>query len=393
MFEKMSYESLQAYWWIIIAVLGASLVFLLFVQGGQTLFKSLSSDEDEKTVLINLFGHKWELTFTTLVVFGGAFFASFPLFYSTSFGGAYWVWYLILFAFILQAVSYEFRSKVNNFLGRKTYEAFLYFNGIAAPFLLGVAVSTFFTGNMFSVEKMRLVKMGSNVESIISRWETPWYGLEALWTVDHGAFIQNIALGLAVLFLARVNALLYVRKSVTESTILERVRKSLKINVGLFLIFFLFWLIRLMFLEGFAVNPQTGEVYREAGKYFKNLLEMPVTALILLVGIGLVLTGIYQGLFTKKDSGFWYSAAGTFLTVLALFFVAAFHNTAYYPSVYDLQSSLTLANSSSSKFTLVVMSYVSLMVPFVLAYIVWMWKALDKHKLDKKEMKNEPVKY
>ncbi len=392
MFEKMSFASLQAYWWTIIAVLAGFLVFLLFVQGGQTLINKLSGNEREKTVLINLFGHKWELTFTTLVTFGGAFFASFPLFYSTSFGGAYWVWYLILFAFILQAVSYEFRNKMNNFLGKKTYEKFLFFNGLVAPFLLGVAVSTFFTGNYFSVERTRILKLGSNVDAVISRWETPWYGLEALWNTHQGAFLMNIALGLALVFLARINALLYVKNMVDDKEILARTGKCLKRNAVLFLVFFLFWLVRLLFIKGFAVDD-SGKVFMEKGKYFTNLVEMPVVALILLLGIAGVLTGLYKGLFTKDDKAFWYSGFGTVLTVIALFFTAGFHHTAYFPSLYDLQSSLTIANSSSSRFTLVVMAYVSLMVPFVIAYIAWAWKALDKKKLSEEEIEKEPVKY
>ncbi|NPA43562.1 MAG: cytochrome d ubiquinol oxidase subunit II [Chlorobi bacterium] len=389
----MSYEALQMYWWGMIALLGAALVFLLFVQGGQTLFYKLSGNEREKTVLINLFGHKWELTFTTLVTFGGAFFASFPLFYATSFGGAYWVWYIILFAFILQAVSYEFRSKIHNFLGQKTYEAFLYFNGVIAPFLLGVAVSTFFTGNYFSVEKTRLVKAGSNVEAVIAHWETPWYGLEALWNTHQWAFLQNIALGLAVFFLARVNALLYVRKNVDDPEILARSRKELRRNAVLFLVFFLFWLIRLMFISGFAVEPGTGEVFMQKGKYFRNLVEMPVVALMLAAGIAAVLVGLYKGIFRDEEKAFWYTAAGTVLTVLSIFFLAGYNHTAYYPSLYDLQSSLTIANSSSSRFTLIVMGYVSLMVPFVVAYIAWAWRALDRHKLSEENIEREPEKY
>jgi len=393
MFEKMSFAALQAYWWVIIALLAGFLVFLLFVQGGQTLLGRLSGNERERTLLINLFGHKWEFTFTTLVTFGGAFFASFPLFYSTSFGGAYWVWYIILFAFILQAVSYEFRNKMNNFLGKKVYDGFLFFNGVVAPFLLGVAVSTFFTGNYFSVERTRILKLGSNVDAVISRWESPWYGLEALWNTFQGAFLMNIALGLAILFLARTNALLYVRKMVEDKEILKRADKCLKRNALLFLIFFLFWLIRLMFIKGFAEDPQTGKIYLESGKYFHNITGMPWNTLLLLAGVVSVLTGLYLGIFRKSGKGFWYAAAGTVMTVMAVFFLAGFHHTSYFPSIYDLQSSLTIANSSSSRFTLMVMAYVSLMVPFVLAYIAWAWRALDKQKFSEEEIEKEPVKY
>ncbi len=393
MFEQMSYETLQAYWWIIIALLGGALVFLLLVQGGQTLFNELAKSDDEKSVLVNIIGHKWEFTFTTLVVFGGAFFASFPLFYSTSFGGAYWVWMIILFAFIVQAVSYEYRKKKGNFLGSKIYDAFLYVNGLLAPLLLGIAVSTFFTGSPFSVGKERILRVGQNVEAVISRWDTPWHGLDALWNGFHGAWFQNLMLGLAVFFLARTNALLYIRKMTDEPSILQRIAKKLKINAGLFLVFFLIWLIRLMFIPGFAVEPETGKIFLEDYKYWHNLVQNPFTAGLLLIGVLLVLYGLYLGIFKVLDKAFWYSAAGTVLTVMALFFLAGFNHTAYYPSITDLQSSLTIHNSSSSRFTLIVMSYVSLMVPFVVAYIVWAWKALDVHKYDVKEIKQEEIKY
>ncbi len=393
MFEALSYESLQAYWWIIIALLGGALVFMLFVQGGQTLLNKLSDNEEEKTLLVNLFGHKWEITFTTLVVFGGAFFASFPLFYSTSFGGAYYVWMIILFAFIVQAVSYEYRKKKNNFLGSKTYEKFLFFNGVIAPVFLGVAVSTFFTGSPFSVDKSRIVNLKSNVEAVISQWKSPWYGLEAIWTIDNLAFLQNLALGLAIFFLARVIALLYIKKMVDNQNILEKAQKCLKRNVILFLIFFLFWLIRLLFINGFAVNPETGEIYMEPYKYFHNLVQQPALLIFLLIGILLVLWGIYGGLFKNQTNAFWKAGIGTIITVMAIFFLAGFNHTSYYPSIYDLQSSLTIANSSSSKYTLTAMAYVSLMVPFVIAYIIWAWKALDSHKLSVEELKKEEIKY
>ncbi len=393
MFEALSYESLQAYWWFIIALLGGILVFMMFVQGGQTLLGKLSSNEDEKTVLINLFGHKWEITFTTLVVFGGAFFASFPLFYSTSFGGAYYVWMIILFAFIIQAVSYEYRKKKNNFLGAKTYETFLFINGVIAPVFLGAAVSTFFTGSQFSVDKSRIVNMKSNVEAVISQWETPWHGLEAIWTTQHLAFLQNLALGLALFFLARVIALLYVKKMVADENILNKAQKCLKRNSILFLIFFLFWTVRLLFIDGFAIDAETGKVFMAPYKYLHNLLEMPLVLILLLIGVVSVLWGIYTGIFKNKANAFWFAGVGTVLTVMAVFFIAAFNHTAYYPSTYDLQSSITLANSASSKFTLVVMSYVSLMVPFVLAYIIWAWKSMDNHKISIKEIKQEEIKY
>jgi len=393
MFEKLSYTSLQHYWWFIIALLGGALVFLLFVQGGQTLLNKLAKTEEEKNVIINLFGHKWEITFTTLVTFGGAFFASFPLFYSTSFGGAYWVWMIILFAFILQAVSYEYRKKANNFLGQKTYESFLMLNGIIAPIFLGVAVSTFFTGSAFSIDKARIANLNNNFHAVISQWESPWHGLEAIWTTDNMAFLQNLALGLAVFFLVRVIALLYTKKMVDDANILKRANKCLKRNSILFLIFFLFWLIRLMLIDGFAVNPSTREIFLEPHKYFNNLIENPLLLIFLLIGIVWVLWGLFTGIFKNDNYAFWKTGIGTTITVMGLFFLAAFNNTSYYPSTYDLQSSLTIANSSSSRFTLIVMSYVSLMVPFVIAYIIWAWKSMDSHKLSKKGIEQEEIKY
>ncbi len=393
MFEKLSYTSLQHYWWFIIALLGGALVFLLFVQGGQTLLNKLAKTEEEKNVIINLFGHKWEITFTTLVTFGGAFFASFPLFYSTSFGGAYWVWMIILFAFILQAVSYEYRKKANNFLGQKTYESFLMINGIIAPIFLGVAVSTFFTGSAFSIDKARIANLNNNFHAVISQWESPWHGLEAIWTTDNMAFLQNLALGLAVFFLVRVIALLYTKKMVDDANILKRAHKCLKRNSILFLVFFLFWLIRLMLIDGFAVNPSTQEIFLQPHKYFNNLIESPLLLVFLLIGIVLVLWGLFTGIFKNDNNAFWKTGIGTTITVMGIFFLAAFNNTSYYPSTYDLQSSLTIANSSSSRFTLVVMSYVSLMVPFVIAYIIWVWKSMDSHKLSKKGIEQEEIKY
>lgn len=393
MFESLSYESLQAYWWFIIALLGGILVFMLFVQGGQTLLGQLTDNEDEKTVLVNLFGHKWEITFTTLVVFGGAFFASFPLFYSTSFGGAYYVWMTILFVFIVQAVAYEYRKKENNFLGSKVYEGFLFVNGVIAPLFLGVAVSTFFTGSSFSIDKSRIVNLSSNVDAIISQWHSPWHGLEAIWTTDHLAFLQNLALGLAIFFLSRVIALLYIKKMVDNDNILNKTQDCLKKNSVIFLIFFLFWTIRLLFLDGFAVTPEDGVVFMEPFKYLHNLLEMPMVLILLLLGVVSVLWGIFSGIFKNSENAFWFAGVGTTLVVIALFFVAGFNNTAFYPSTYDLQSSITLANSASSKYTLIVMSYVSLMVPFVLAYIVWAWNAMDNHKISVEEIINEEIKY
>ncbi len=393
MFENLSLIALQQYWWIIVSVLGSLLVFLLFVQGGQTMLSSLSRDSSEKTMLVNSIGRKWDLTFTTLVTFGGAFFASFPLFYSTSFGGAYWVWMVILFAFIIQAVSYEYRTKANNFLGQGTYEAFLFLNGLLATILLGAAVSTFFTGSQFLVDKMNLVTLDSGKMPIISSWQTPFHGLEAVWTLEHLAFLQNIALGLAVFFLARVNANLYFINNINDSQIEKRSRRILRTNTILFLVFFLFWVIRLMFLDGFAVNPETKEVFMESNKYLNNLLQMPLVLVLFLLGVVSVLFGIFKGLFTTTKNGIWFSGLGTVLTVLALFFLAGFNNTAFYPSTFDLQSSLTIENSSSSHYTLTAMSYVSLLVPIVLAYIWYAWRSMDKKKIDRNEVESDPHLY
>lgn len=386
MFSFLDYNGLQHYWWIIVSLLGALLVFMLFVQGGQTLIFSLAKTEKEKTMLLNATGRKWEITFTTLVTFGGAFFASFPLFYSTSFGGAYWVWMAILFAFIIQAVSYEFRSKANNFLGTKTFDVFLFINGVLGSILLGVAVSTFFTGAEFSVEKSNIINQNLQKMPIISSWETPFHGLEAIWTVEKLAFLQNISLGLAVFFLARILANLYFQKIIDNVNIQKNSIKSLKINSVLFLAFFLFWLIRLLLIDGFAVNPANQEVSMEAHKYLNNFLEMPFVLVVFLIGVVSVLVGIFINVFRKSKNGIWFSGIGTVLTVWMLLLNAGFNNTAYYPSTYNLQNSLTIYNSSSSEFTLRTMSYVSLLVPFVLAYIALVWKKLDAKNISEKDL-------
>lgn len=386
MFSFLDYNGLQHYWWMIVSLLGALLVFMLFVQGGQTLIFSLAKTEKEKTMLLNATGRKWEITFTTMVTFGGAFFASFPLFYSTSFGGAYWVWMAILFAFIIQAVSYEFRSKANNFLGTKTFDVFLFINGVLGSILLGVAVSTFFTGSEFSVEKSNIINQNLQKMPIISAWETPFHGLEAVWTVEKLAFLQNISLGLAVFFLARILANLYFQKIIDSENIQKNSIKSLKINSILFLVFFLFWLIRLLLIDGFAVNPANQEVSMEAHKYLNNFLEMPFVLVVFLVGVVMVLSGIFINVFQKSKNGIWLSGIGTILTVWMLLLNAGFNNTAYYPSNYNLQNSLTIYNSSSSEFTLRTMSYVSLLVPFVLAYIALVWKKLDAKNISEKDL-------
>lgn len=377
MFEALSYLVLQQYWWIIVSLLGSFLVFLMFVQGGQTLIGNLGKNETERTILVNSLGRKWEFTFTTLATFGGAFFASFPLFYSSSFGGAYWVWIAILFAFIVQAVSYEFRTKTGNFLGKKTYEAFLYINGLLATVLIGTAVGTFFTGSQFSLNDMNQVT-----------WEGPARGLEAALNV------QNLSLGLAVFFLSRVLATLYFMNNIDEETIFTRSKRHLLINTVPFLVFFLFFLIRLMFLNGFAYDPETGLVSMEKYKYLHNFLDMPPVIAILLVGVVGVLFGIGISLLKKTYSkGIWFAGSGTILTVMSLFLIAGFNHTAFYPSTFDLQSSLTIENASSSKFTLTTMSYVSLLVPFVSVYIWFAWRAMNKKKISREELKTEDHLY
>ncbi|NWJ50062.1 MAG: cytochrome d ubiquinol oxidase subunit II [Bacteroidetes bacterium] len=384
MFETQSLEFLQIYWWIIVSILGAVLVFLMFVQGGQTLIYTVGKTEQQRTLIVNSLGRKWEFTFTTLVTFGGAFFASFPLFYSTSFGGAYWVWMAILFCFILQAVSYEYRSKPNNILGSKTFEIFLFINGALGTILIGTAVGTFFTGANFSVDKMRLTEMASVT---ISRWETPWHGLEAVLN------LQNVALGLAVFFLARIIALLYFMNNISNEEIFNRSKKQLLINTIPFLIFFLFFVGKLLLISGFAVRPITGEIYMEPYKYLHNLLANPIILVLFLIGVVLVLYGILSSLLKLTTNGIWFAGSGTFLTVFALFLVAGLNNTAYYPSLASLQSSLTIQNSSSSFYTLTVMSYVSLLVPFVIAYIIYAWRSINNNKIDSKELENESHAY
>ena len=393
MFENLSLIALQNYWWIIISILGAVLVFLLFVQGGQTMIYQIGKNDIEQKMIVNSLGRKWELTFSTLVVFGGAFFASFPLFYSTSFGGAYWVWMTILFAFIVQAVAYEYRTKANNFLGRKTYEGFLIFNGIVATVLLGTAIATFFTGSQFSVDFTRLTDLTSGSMPIISQWETPFYGLEAIWTTSALAFLTNLSLGLAILFLSRLTASLYFINNINDENIYVKSKKCLQRNSIMFLIFFLYFLIRLMFIDGFAVNTETKEIFMQSNKYFVNLIDMPFVLIMLLSGIILVLFGIFKALFKNAKNGIWFTGSGIILTVLALFFIAGFNNTSFYPSTFDLQSSLTIHNSSSSHYTLTAMSYVSLLVPFVIGYIWYVWRAMDKKQIDKQEVENDKHMY
>ena len=368
----ITYVFLQNYWWFIVSLLGSLLVFLMFVQGGQTFIFSLPKTEMQRTMIVNTLGRKWEFTFTTLVTFGGAFFASFPLFYSTSFGGAYWVWMAILFSFILQAVAYEFRSKPLNIYGKKTFDFFLLLNGSLGPFLIGVAVATFFTGSKFSLNEMNQVK-----------WETQWHGLEALLN------FKNLALGFAVLFLVRINGLLYIINSVEEENVIASAYKKLIFNTIPFLMFFLFFITTLLISIGFAADIVTGTISMESLKYFHNLLRMPVILILFLIGVVLVLFGIGISIVKKSTKGIWYTGPGTVFTVLSLFLTAGYNGTAFYPSSFNLQNSLTIRNASSSMFTLNTMTIVSFLIPFVLAYIWYAWKSINNRKINEDEMKSE----
>lgn len=375
----------QEYWWFIVSLLGSLLVFLLFVQGGQTLISSIGKTEEEKTIIVNSLGRKWEFTFTTLVTFGGAFFASFPLFYSTSFGGAYWVWMAILFFFVIQAVSYEYRKKQGNFLGAKTYEAFLFLNGFFGTLLLGTAVATLFTGGNFHVEKMNLSIINNPT---ISSWANAWHGLEAV------ADYRNVLLGLAVFFLARTLGALYFINSIDHESILARARKHVLYNSIPFLVTFLGFLASIFLSKGFAVNSANGAIFLQKYKYLINFLEMPVLLVLLLIGVCLVLWGIFSSLLNqKRTKGIWFCGFGTVITVLALLLSIGYNNTAYYPSQADIQSSLTIANSSSSPYTLKVMSVVSILVPFVVAYIWYSWRAMNRKRITSEEMREESHTY
>lgn len=372
------YIFLQQYWWLVVSLLGAILVFLLFVQGGNSLLFRVGKSDDERRLLVNSTGRKWEFTFTTLVTFGGAFFASFPLFYSTSFGGAYWLWMIILFSFVLQAVSYEFQGKAGNLLGKRTYQWFLVANGVVGPVLLGGAVATFFTGSDFIIDKGT---MADPTAAAISRWGSGWHGLDAL------ANPWNVVLGLAVFFLARVLGALYFINNIDNDAIVARSRRAVRDNAVFFLVFFLAFVVRTLLADGFAVNPDTREVYMEPYKYLTNFVEMPAVLGVFLLGVVAVLWGIGKTVFSKVfDKGIWFAGVGAVLAVLALLLVAGYNNTAYYPSSSDLQSSLTLANSCSSQFTLRVMAYVSILVPFVLAMIVYTWRSIDRRKISGDEV-------
>ena len=373
--HSLGLENLQIYWWFIVSLLGGLLVFMMFVQGGQSLIFSLGKDELKKDMLINSIGRKWELTFTTLVMFGGACFAAFPLFYATSFGGAYWVWLAILFCFIVQAVSYEYRKKPDNFLGAKTYEIFLFINGSLGVILIGMAVSTFFSGSAFVLNEHNFVE-----------WKTPFRGLEALTNP------YLYLLGIAMFFLSRIGGCLYLINNIADGEFIQNARKQLLVNTVLFLPFFLGFLAWILTKDGFAYDAN-GVVSLVPYKYAINLIEMPIVGALLLVGVLLVLVGIFQGAFTKSIRGIFAYGLGVTLAVTALFLITGLNGTAFYPSFSDLSSSLTIKNASSSHYTLGVMAYVSLLVPVVLAYIIVVWRAIDSKKITQDEIKNDHHAY
>ena len=381
----MTYEFMQQYWWFLVSLLGALLVFLMFVQGANSLIFGLGRTDDERRMLVNSTGRKWEFTFTTLVTFGGAFFASFPLFYSTSFGGAYWLWMIILFSFVLQAVSYEFQNKLGNFLGARTFQCCLVLNGILGPLLLGGAVATFFDGSNFIIDKMSIT---DGVQPVISRWANATHGLDALldpW---------NLIFAFAVFFLARVLGILYIMNNVNDENIRSRGSVRLIGSAVPFLIFFLAFLIRTLLKDGFAYDPATGIIFLEPMKYLHNLMDMWYVTLVFLIGVVLVLYAIIRTIFSKTYiGGIWPAGIGVVLVVTCLLLFAGWNNTAYYPSNFDLQSSLTIANSCSSEFTLRTMTYVSFLIPFVLAYIIYAWWSIDKKKIDMDEIKADDHAY
>ncbi len=376
MTTMISHLFLQQYWWIIISLMAGILVFLMFVQGGQSMIFSLSKTDLQRTIIVNTMGRKWEFTFTTLVTFGGAFFASFPLFYATSFGGAYWVWIAILFSFIIQAIAFEYRSKPNNVFGKTTYDIFLFVNGSVSPFLLGVAVATFFTGSLFSLNMMNQVQ-----------WATPWYGLEAL------ANIRNLSLGFTVLFLVRLNGLLYILNTVADDDIVEASRKRVLPNAALFLVLFLGFIISLLFSTGYAADPETGIISTVKFKYLQNFIDMPLVALLFIAGTIGVLYGIIRSVFRGSLRGIWFTGPGTVLVVFSLFLVAGFNGTSFYPSSHDLQSSITIYNASSSQFTLKTMMYFSFIIPVIFVYIWYAWNAISDKKITAEEMEGGGHKY
>lgn len=372
MFETLTHLQLQQYWWFIMSVVGSGLVFLLFVQGGQTLIDVLGKTESEKTMIITSLGRKWKLTFTTLVTFAAGMFASFPLFYATSFGGAYYAWKIFLLCFVLQSVAYEWRKKTGNIFGSRVYEYFLYINGFLGTFLLGSVVATFFTGSLFIRDAYNL-----------SYWQTAFYGIEILFNPT------NIALGVSVLFLSRILGALYIINNVVHDVIRQRARRQVKGSAVVFLLFFIYFMVRVLTMEGYAVNPDTGEIFMEQYKYLTNYLEMPVASILLLGGVIAVLYSIIITVFKSSVKGIWFAGFGTFATVLSIFFILGYNNTAFYPSSADLQSSLTIQNASSSHYTLTFMSYISLLVPVILGYIYIAWRSIDKHKITEEEYGDE----
>jgi len=376
MFGSLEWSTLQQLWWLIVSVVGALFIFLTFVQGGQTLLLTVPESEDEKSLIINSLGRKWELTFTTLVLFGGAFYASFPLFYASSFGGAYWVWIAILFTFIIQAVSYEFRTKPGNFLGQKTFERFMFINGSVGILLIGAAVGTFFTGSAFTLNDYNLVQ-----------WGHPLRGLEAAFS------LFNLSMGLFLVFLARTLGALYLSNNLDEAGLVQRLKASSGRNFVCALPFLLYVLIGLVTMDGYALNPADGSIFIEPYKYLHNLIEMPLTLILLLAGLVLVIAGVMLNYFTESVRGIWPAGLGTVLTVLAIFFLAGYNNTAFYPSSLDLDSSLTIYNASSSHYTLTMMSYVALTIPFVLGYIIWVWRQMDSKKLSLTEVVSDKKSY
>lgn len=376
----MTYTFFQQYWWFLVSLLGALLVFLMFVQGANSTIFCLGRTEADRRLLINSTGRKWEFTFTTLVTFGGAFFASFPLFYSTSFGGAYWLWMIILFSFVAQAVSYEFQNKLGNFLGPKVFQVCLVINGVVGPLLLGGAVATFFTGSNFLIDHTSLL---DSLQPVISRWANASCGLDALLNP------WNLIFGAAVFVLARILGVLYIINNVDDADIRLRARRLLRVETAIFLVLFLTFFVYLLVKDGYAYDPATGVIVMEPLKYLHNFLDQWYLAVLLLVGVVLLLFGIGKTVFAQGFVyGIWPAGVGVVLVVLALLLCAGWNNTAYYPSTADLQSSLTIANSCSSEFTLRTMSVVSLLVPFVLAYIVYAWRAIDKRKITHDEIES-----
>ncbi|HLN21543.1 MAG TPA: cytochrome d ubiquinol oxidase subunit II [Bacteroidales bacterium] len=368
MTPMISYLFLQQYWWFILSLLGGILVFLMFVQGGQTMLFTLPSGSNERSLMINALGRKWEFTFTTLVVFGGTFFASFPLFYSTSFGGAYWLWTVILFSFIIQAVSYEYRSKAGNIFGQKTFDIFLMINGSLGPFLIGVAVATLYTGANFSLNDMNQVT-----------WSSNWRGLEAI------ANIRNLALGFAVLFLVRLNGLLFLMKTIDSNEIREKIPSKALVNALFFLVFFLYFVIKLLISEGHS--SVGGVIFLNKYKYLDNFIQSPLILILFLAGVAAVLYGIFISVFRRNHNAIWFTGAGTIGAVISLLLVAGYNGTAFYPSIVNTADSLTIENASSSLFTLRTMMFFSFMVPFVIAYIWYSWNALTNKSITEAELK------